>query len=374
MALKMQTSLTIKKQTQFKLPTGILGADLSADATQLVAACLDGVYLVDLGKTKSKKIGEHDSYASSASFLREGNAVVTAGYDGALQWFDLKSEQSTNKVPLHKFWSWDMAVSPDESLIASVTGQYLAGGYKYEPAPESEPSVKIVSAESGEVVQSLPHVPSVQSVTFSPDSKLVAAGNLMGEIRIWDVQSGEMVSTWTTPDFTSWGIIKSHCYLGGIFSMCFTPDGKELLLTGMGPMRDPMAGNGRQLWQKWAWSESPPRKVDETHHAESGEGLMESIAVHPTEPIFVMGGRLRGGKWNVGFFDLNDGNLIGSIKTGFRATELMFSPDGTQLIITGSQGQPKKQNEGRYPDFGNVEIHQLEWANAEAAVKQKVES
>ena len=34
----------------------------------------------------------------------------------------------------HDFWSWQLALSPDGSRVASVTGQYLAGGWKYEPA------------------------------------------------------------------------------------------------------------------------------------------------------------------------------------------------------------------------------------------------
>ncbi len=120
---------------------------------------MDGVYRIDLNGKSFKPIGSHDSYVSSASFLSKQGQLISAGYDGVLQWFDAQSEQVLRKVKLHEFWSWDMAVSPDEKYVASVTGQYLAGGYKYEPAPEREPSVKLLAADSGEVLQSLPHVP-----------------------------------------------------------------------------------------------------------------------------------------------------------------------------------------------------------------------
>ena len=48
--------------------------------------------------------------------------------------------------------------------------------------------------------------------------------------------------------------------------------------------------------------------IDQTHKDESGEGLMETLAVHPDVDFFVMGGRLRGGDsewhkcagWDVG--------------------------------------------------------------------------
>lgn len=347
----------LKKKLEFKLPTGILAASL-AHGESLVAGCMDGVYLVNFATEQTEKLYQHESYVSTVALVSD-ELVLSAGYDGAVCWFDLKTREMVRRVPLHEFWSWDMAVSPDQKLIASVTGQYLAGGYKYEPQPEREPSLRIVSIESGEVLHSLPHVPSVQSVAFSPDSKLVAAGNLMGEVRVFDVTDGAMVANWTTPDFTSWGIIKSHCYLGGIFAMQFTPDGNELLLAGMGPMRDPMAGNGRQLWQRWNWQETDPTKVDETHKGESGEGLMETLAIHPSAGQFVMGGRLRGGDWNVALFELNSGNRIATLKTGYRVTQAQYAADGSQLLLVGAQGQPKKKEDGRFPPFGRVELYDL---------------
>lgn len=279
--------------------------------------------------------------------------------DRALQWFDDAERQPLRRVKAHEFWSWDMAVSPDESRIASVTGQYLAGGYKYEPLAEREPSVRILAADTGEILHSLPHVPSVQSVAFSADSRFVAAGNLMGEVRIWNVLSGAEVARWTTPDFTSWGIIKSHSYLGGIFAMHFTPDGTALLVAGMGEMRDPMAGNGRQLWQKWTWTDGEPKKISETNKGEAGEGLMETLAIHPGGEWFVMGGRLRGGAWNVASFDLATGERTALLKTGYRVTQAIFTKDASRLVLVGTQGQPKKSKDGIFPDFGRVEVYEL---------------
>jgi WD40 repeat protein len=350
---------TLSKKHEFKLPSGVLGASLSPDGASLVAACMDGVYRLNFDPHEHQKLYSHGSYVSSTEWLAN-DKILSAGYDGTITWFDQSSNECTQKKRLHDFWSWDMAVSPDEKLLASVTGQYLAGGYKYEPQHEREPSLKIVSIESGETLHSLPHVPSVQAVAFSPDSHHVAAGNLMGEVRVFNVETGELVASWTTPDFTSWGIIKSHCYLGGIFGIKFTPDGKQLLLCGMGPMRDPMAGNGRQLWQKWSWQDSEPNKVDETHKGESGEGLMETLAVHPAGQHFVMGGRLRGGDWNVALFDLESGDRIAELKTGYRVTEARYNAEGDRLVLVGAQGQPSKKKEGRFPNFGRVDVYEVQ--------------
>ena len=348
-----------KKTIDFKLPMGILAGAIEPDGNQIVAGCMDGVYRADLHSKEFQRLYQHDSYVSSVHCLAT-ESILSAGYDGRIQWFDRPNGQILRAEKVHDFWSWDLAVSADQRLFASVTGQYLAGGYKYEPMSECEPSVKIGSVETGKILHSLPHVPSVQAVAFSPDGQTVAAGNLMGEVRVFDVQTGDLKSTFTTNDFTSWGIIKSHSYIGGIFAIQFTPDGSELLLTGMGQMSDPMAGNGRQLWQRWGWSSSEPKMIDQTHPGESGEGLMETIAIHPSGEHFLIAGRLRGGNWNVGVFNLNEGNLIAELKTGYRVTKAIYTPDGNRLVLFGTQGQPSKVgDDGKFPNFGRVAVFEI---------------
>lgn len=347
---------TINRVHDFKLPTAILGACLLDDDNQLAVACMDGVYRVDVLAKSHQKVGEHGSYVSSVVYQKGTKSFITAGYDGCLKWFSAESNAVVREEKVHSFWSWDMALSPDQRWIASVTGQYIAGDYKYTPAAEREPSVKLLRAEDGVTVHSLPHVPSVQSVAFSADSQWVAAGNLMGEVRVWKVETGEQVGGFQSKDFTSWGIIKSHCYLGGIFAIRFSPDGNEVIACGMGDMRDPMAGNGRQLWQRWNWREG--KLIQQTKENQSGEGLMEALAMSPKGESFLMGGRLRGGEWNAAMFDFQSGERLGTIKSGYRITEMVFNSKG-ELLVFGGQGQPGKESDGKFPDFGRVEVYKI---------------
>ena len=335
----------------------ILGGDISADGKKLYAGCMDGLYAVDLKTGQDEKLDAHESYVSSVCFRDEGQ-IVSAGYDGAIQWFDVDAKKRIRRVNAHQFWSWQMALSPDQKKVASVTGQYIAGDYQYKPAAETEPSVKILDATDGKELASFPHVPSVQAVGFSPDSKFVAAANLMGEVRVYDLENNKMVANWTTPDFTSWGIIKSHCYIGGIYDLLFAPDGNSVYVAGMGYMRDPMAGNGKQLWQRFDWRKEKPEKLSQTRKDESGEGLMETLAIHPGKKHFVMAGRLRGGSWNVGLFEIESGKLVHSLKTGYRITHAVFDKTGKQLILLGGQGQPKNRD-GKFPKFGRINVYEV---------------
>jgi len=179
---------------------------------------------------------------------------------------------------------------------------------------------------------------------------------MMGEIRIWDLESGKQTATITTPDFTSWGIIKSHHYIGGIYALAFSPDASELLAAGMGPMNDPMAGNGKQTWQRFAWRDS--RKTSQIKDGDNGNGLMETIEFHPSGKWFLMAGRMAQGKWNTALFDSASGALVHSIDNKMRVTDSAFTTDGSELLLAGATSQEKKKD-GKYPDFGRLKRYRL---------------
>ena len=353
-------SLTAAKS--LKLPTAALALAAAPDGKTLFAACLDGgIWAVPVESGTPQRLGKHESYASGVQYLSKTQQLLSAGYDGTLRWFNLAEGKEIRTVKAHQFWSWKLRVSPDERLVASVTGQYLAGGLKYEPAAEREPSVKVYETETGTLRWAFPHVPPVLSVAFSPDSQHLAAANIMGEVRIWNLETGKQVASWTTPDFTCWGIIKSHHYVGGIFDLLFSPEGRELLVCGMGPMVDPMAGNGKQTWQRFAWTETPPRKVAQIKDGDAGAGLMESLRLHPEQKLFVMAGKLAQGKWNAALFDLASGSLLHAIDCKMRVTDAAWLAGGGQLALAGATGQEKKKD-GRYPDFGHVKLFNLSTA------------
>jgi WD40 repeat protein len=352
--------LTLKLEA--KLPTGVLGLAVTRDASAAFAACADGaIYCVDLDTGDADPLdAQHSSFASGCVLLPGSQELISGGYDGALLWHEVETGRCLRRVAAHKFWNWQLAVSPDGRRLATTTGQYIPGGWKYEPAAETEPSVKVFDTATGNVITAFTHTPPVMSCAFNPDGQHLAAGNMMGEVRVWDLQSkpgSQPVAQWTSPDFTSWGTIKSHHYCGGIYGLAFAPDGKSLLGCGMGPMTDPMAGNGKMTWQRWDWRKGA--KLDQIKDGQHGAGLMETVAWHPDGTHFIMAGRQAQGTWNAAVFDSSDGNLVQSLDTKKRITHARFSADGEWLVISGAIGQPQRKD-GKWPSWGRLQVYRVE--------------
>lgn len=349
--------MKLDNHREIHLPTGALSLAARADGARLYATCMDGqAFEVEAASGKATPFtSKHGSYASGCALLPDGQTLITAGYDGMLLWHDVESRKEIRRVKAHDFWSWRLALSPDGERIASVSGQYLAGGEKYEPAPASEPTVKVYDAQTGDLLQAFEHLPPVLSATFSPDGQYLAAGNLMGEVRVWDVCSGRLVSQFTSPDFTCWGIIKSANYIGGIYGLSFAPDGKSLLCCGMGPMTDPMAGNGKMTWQRWSWREATPALLGRIREGEFGFGLMEAVVHHPAGGSFIMAGRQAQGTWNVALFSA-EGALLSSLDTKSRVTAALFSPSGKELFLSATLAQPKRAADKTWPDYGRIYV------------------
>jgi WD40 repeat protein len=350
--------MKLEKPREITLPTGVLGLAASPDGGRLYASCMDGhVYTVDPASGNSESFaGTHTSFASGCVALPDGKTVISAGYDGCLLWHDVETKRSFRRVKAHDFWSWQLALSPDGKHVASVTGQYLVGGEKYEPAPSAEPTMKVFDTAHGNVVREFTHLPPVLSVAFSPDGRLVGAANMMGEVRVWDIAEGKVAAEFTSRDFTSWGIIKSPHYCGGIYGLAFAPDGNSLLCCGMGPMADPMAGNGKMTWQRWAWRESPPKMIEQIRDGERGAGLMETLAHSPVDKTFLMAGRQAQGTWTTALFSSEDGRLLSSLDTKSRVTRALFSADGRTLYLAAALGQPNRDKAGKWPSYGRIHV------------------
>jgi len=358
--MNVKVSESAERIKRLNVPTAVLGIDLSVDEDVAYVATFAGVGRLDMASGDYEALYEHDSYASAVLYLAESQQLVSAGYDGQLKWFDLQRREVIDTVAAADFWIWDMAGlrRPGQSpLLATAAGQYLAGDYEYRPRPSNQPNVKVWEAETRRLLHQFTMLPPVQAVALSPCGTRVAAANLMGDVCVWDLTVGDMTATrepdwkWQTPDFTAFGVIKSHCQVGGIYAVTFTPDSQQVIVAGMGPMVDPMAGNGRQRWQKFSLVPGESDQKTQSKDDQVGEGLMEALAIRPTGDAFLMSGRLRGGAFNTGVFSLETGELLYGFKTDSRVTQAGFLADG-RMVLAGALNQSADAER----QFGVVDI------------------
>ncbi|MUG92856.1 hypothetical protein F7734_10500 [Scytonema sp. UIC 10036] len=140
---------------------------------------------------------------------------------------------------------------------------------------------------------------AILSVTFSPNGKLLAAGDTNGEIHLYQVADGQQLL-----------ICKGH--KGWVWSVCFSPDGKTLV-----------SGSEDQTIKLWDTSNGYCLRNLEGH-----SGTVFSVAFSPDGHILASGSEDHTVKlWNVSTGQVYK-NLTGHTNWVF---SVVFSPDGYTL-------------------------------------------
>src|SRR5438552_17111154 len=92
-------ALKLEKLKEFTLPSAVLALAATPDGKRLFAACQGGGVFVGDGQTgKFELLGQHESYASGVALLPDGNTLISAGYDGCLQWHDVTARKTVRKI------------------------------------------------------------------------------------------------------------------------------------------------------------------------------------------------------------------------------------------------------------------------------------
>lgn len=183
---------------------------------------------VDLAEEKPEPqtLSGHDSYVSSVVWA--GDQVVSSGYDGRLIWRGAEDGQPTRSINAHDRWIRMAIATPDESKIVSVADDMVA---------------RIWDAANGQLVRELKghaartpnHFPSMlYAVCCSPDGKHLATADKVGNIYVWELESGKRVAELQAPKMYTWDPKARIHSIGGIRSLAFSPDGKQLAAGGIG--------------------------------------------------------------------------------------------------------------------------------------------
>jgi WD40 repeat protein/serine/threonine protein kinase len=338
----------------------------------------------------------HTDGVLSVQFSADGSRLLSSGYDNTARIWDLATKDNVQTLKLHNWWVWSAVFSPDGKRIlttgqdskaiiweADEDGQFrfltefaqhrgpvyagqfspdgsqvVTAGYDWRVLLWKPAEVHPVDVERR--LKHLPDLPApfvelgthtgpVRSVSFAPDGQTVATGGEDNEIRLWDIQAGEMVKE-----------LRGHA--SQVRDCTYSADGNWLLSAG----RDEVI----KLWQPSKYAEEvvfeAPRTDDTilaAHFARDGKSIVTASQdctaslwdvkdrqlvkrfaeghefLASTAVFFADGSRLAtgAGDGTVLLWDLATGTQLHRLEqTGYTAA-IAVSPDG-QTIVTGSSG------------------------------------
>lgn len=219
----------IKSVQQHGLKMIALAIARQPRSERVLLGCSDfKIYSTDPKSSKLdlKEIGKHESYVTGLAVA--GDTLISGGYDGRLNWWEIDKAAAIRSVEAHTRWIRGVVASPNGQLVASVADDMVC---------------KIHDARSGKLLHELRghkertpnHFPSMLfACAFSRDGKYLATGDKVGHIVIWDVNTGKEVTTLESPGMYTWDGRQRIHSIGGIRSLAFSSDGKQLAVGGIG--------------------------------------------------------------------------------------------------------------------------------------------
>ena len=192
------------------------------------------IWHLDQSKDKTRFLRGHHFGISSVAFASRpnGDEIIASGsWDFTVRLWRLTRTKSQARIFTHDENVTSVAFSPDGHWLASASWDTKVGLF-FNSGDNWLNTKSITRYKYQEKDQEI-HTRKVNSVAFSPDSRLLASGSEDQTILIWNLPGSKSLDSSQSSAETSFKArIKLQGHSGGVSSVIFCPDGRWLLSGG----------------------------------------------------------------------------------------------------------------------------------------------
>lgn len=266
----------------------------------------------------------HKSWVADFDFQPGSNLLVSAAYEGRVQWWNdaLATPTSVRSIAAHK--------GQVRALTFSCDGQYIA-------TAGNDKLVRIWRASDGALLKELAgHTSHVYNLAFHPNGKHLVSGELLGILKQWEVETWQLVRDYDAKPLHKYDEgFKADC--GGIRAIDFSPDGRYLAVGGIGEVSNAFAGVGKPTVLIFDWVTG--QRIHLLNPKANFQGSVWALKFHPTSSFLLgVGGGGSGGMW---FWDAETGTALLDVALPSAAYDLSLHPDGLRMAVASYDNSVK---------------------------------
>src|SRR5438132_8989728 len=209
---KQKHSILVSNDTLF-------GASFSPDGTRIACGAADkAIRIFDVATGKQiRKMDHHEDWVFGTVFGVDGKRLVSVSRDKAAKLTDASSGQFIENVNL---------INPTKEALAAIVRHpkkdwVLIGGEERVPYlyMMDRPRAMRIADDSTLIRKFEPQDGPILALAYSPDAKYVAVGSALGDVHIYEAETGAAVA-------------KCSGHRGGIYTLQFHPDSRRLIAAG----------------------------------------------------------------------------------------------------------------------------------------------